>query len=192
MKLIGYTLAALSLFLLPACSAIKAREEIMKAHATEHTEPKLYEWLNPSELGNPSVRISLNEQKAQILDRGETVAWTYVATGVDGHRTPAGRFSITEKVADKHSNTWGVVVDAEGDVINSDANSGTASIPKGGKFIGAPMPHWMRLTSGGIGMHEGIIPDPGVPASHGCIRLPGEMASLMFEHLPEGTPVVIE
>ena len=53
------------------------------------------------------------------------------------------------------------------------------------------MPHWMRLTSYGIGMHGGPIPDPGQPASHGCIRLPYEMATLMFEHLPEGTPVTL-
>ncbi len=169
------------------------REQVKKAEAnvSEQQEIQLYEWAHPGINGKASVRISLSEQKAHILDDGKEVAWTYVATGVEGRRTPSGRYSITEKIADKHSNTWGVIVDANGDTINWDGNANTSHIPKGGRFVGAPMPHWMRLTSFGIGMHGGPIPDPGQPASHGCIRLPYEMATLMFEHLPVGTPVTL-
>ena len=53
------------------------------------------------------------------------------------------------------------------------------------------MPYWMRLTGGGIGMHAGLIPQPGLPASHGCIRLPREMAAKLYEVVDTGSKVVI-
>ena len=48
------------------------------------------------------------------------------------------------------------------------------------------MPYFLRV-HGGIGMHAGYL--PGYPASHGCIRLPKEMALKFFEDAPVGTPV---
>ena len=47
----------------------------------------------------------------------------------------------------------------------------------------------MRIV-GGTGMHEGFL--PGVPASHGCIRMPGFMAKDFFNSVSVGTPVTIE
>jgi lipoprotein-anchoring transpeptidase ErfK/SrfK len=189
MKLLSLLSASLAVLSLSSCAITHPIFEVKKA---EVPEPKLFEWTGPSIQGKPKVRINLDEQKARIFDNGEEVAWTYVATGIEGHTTPRGSFSISEKKADKVSNMWGIIEDAEGDTVNSNANANTSHVPKGARFVGAPMPHWMRLTSGGIGMHEGYIPDPGSPASHGCIRLPGEMAARMFEELPSGTPVVIE
>ena len=55
----------------------------------------------------------------------------------------------------------------------------------------APMPYWMRLTSYGIGMHAGVIPKPGEAASHGCIRLPKDLAPRVFDVVKVGTPVTI-
>ena len=42
----------------------------------------------------------------------------------------------------------------------------------------------------GIGMHEGFL--PGYPASHGCIRLPENMAPLIYQKVKVGTPVTVE
>lgn len=50
------------------------------------------------------------------------------------------------------------------------------------------MPYFLRL-HGGIGMHAGYL--PGYPASHGCIRLPQQMAVEFFKDATVGTPVVI-
>lgn len=189
LKLLSLLSAALSL---TSCAITHPIFEIRKAETTEPAQPVLFEWTGGSIQGKPKVRIHLDEQKAYIFDNGQEVAWTYVATGVDDHPTPRGSFNIMEKKADKVSNTWGIIEDADGETINWNAHSQRSRVPKGGRFVGAPMPHWMRLTGGGIGMHEGIIPDPGEPASHGCIRLPGEMAARMFDELPSGTPVVIQ
>ena len=50
------------------------------------------------------------------------------------------------------------------------------------------MPYFLRI-HGGIGMHAGYL--PGYPASHGCIRLPQQMAIEFFKNATVGTPVDI-
>jgi lipoprotein-anchoring transpeptidase ErfK/SrfK len=39
-------------------------------------------------------------------------------------------------------------------------------------------------------MHTGFL--PGIPDSHGCIRLPDRMAKTFFEVTPMGTPVTVQ
>ena len=39
-------------------------------------------------------------------------------------------------------------------------------------------------------MHQGFL--PGVPDSHGCIRMPEKMAKLYWDNAPLGTPVTVE
>jgi len=51
------------------------------------------------------------------------------------------------------------------------------------------MPFFMRLSCRDFGMHEGVVPD--YPASHGCIRLPGDAARKLFKEVPLGTLVTI-
>ena len=48
---------------------------------------------------------------------------------------------------------------------------------------------FMRLTANGVGMHTGIL--PGYPASHGCVRMPEEIARLFYDRVKIGTPVTI-
>jgi lipoprotein-anchoring transpeptidase ErfK/SrfK len=64
-------------------------------------------------------------------------------------------------------------------------------VPSGGSFVGAKMPYWMRLTGNGVGMHAGYIPNPGSPASHGCVRMPYDMVTKLYSIAPVGTPVTI-
>jgi lipoprotein-anchoring transpeptidase ErfK/SrfK len=40
-------------------------------------------------------------------------------------------------------------------------------------------------------MHIGIIPEPGKPASHGCIRMPKDFTPRLYEVTKVGTPVKI-
>ena len=51
------------------------------------------------------------------------------------------------------------------------------------------MPYFMRLNCRDFGMHAGVV--PRYPASHGCIRLPGDAAKKLFSDLPVGTVVMI-
>jgi lipoprotein-anchoring transpeptidase ErfK/SrfK len=179
---------------LPSCvsnTEIRDRQRL-DALARGVQAPSLYHWDDTVVAsGRTSIRIQLSEQKAYISRGGQEVAWTYIATGRGRHATPPGRYRVTEKQEDKHSDRYGVIVDAAGDVIDNDATAGKEPIPPGGRFVGAPMPYWMRLTGYGIGMHAGHIPNPGHPASHGCIRLPEELAGKLFDVVDVGTEVTV-
>ena len=60
--------------------------------------------------------------------------------------------------------------------------------PAGARFIGAPLPYFLRIY-GGVGMHAGYL--PGYAASHGCIRMPAGQARRFYGAAPIGTPVII-
>lgn len=51
------------------------------------------------------------------------------------------------------------------------------------------LPCWMRLDQSAIGLHIGDL--PGYPASAGCIRLPGEIAPVFFDHTVSGSSVQV-
>lgn len=151
------------------------------------TATTLYAWHGDGMPGALSITIDLSEQKATLYRDGKVAGWTYVATGKSGFGTRTGSFRITEKVRDKHSTLWGKILNSDGRVIVSDARAGRDG---GGRFVGAPMPYWMRLY-GAVGLHAGPIPSPGDPASHGCIRLPRGIAPTLFQAAQIGTPVTI-
>lgn len=152
--------------------------------------PRLYEWVDDHGPGEIRIRINRSTNIANFTRGGRDIGWSYVATGKPGNRTPAGNFRITEKTVDKYSNLYGRIEGPAGHVIDHDASSDDP-VPPGGRFVPAPMPYWMRLTSYGIGMHAGPIPNPGQPASHGCIRLPKRFAPILFDAIRIGTEVTI-
>ncbi|MDB6151759.1 MAG: hypothetical protein JWL90_212, partial [Chthoniobacteraceae bacterium] len=51
------------------------------------------------------------------------------------------------------------------------------------------MPFFMRLSCREFGMHEGYAANPF--ASHGCIRLPAQVARQLYREVPIGTLVTI-
>ncbi len=140
------------------------------------------------------ITLDLNTLRGKLYDKSNTVILDYPITpGTSQHPTPRGSFSITEKIVDKESNLYGKILDANGNVVKSDADSRKDSVPRGGRFDGADMPYWMRLTSGGIGMHQGYVPtNPRVSASHGCIRHTMDGVTQVFEKVKVGTPVTIK
>lgn len=150
----------------------------------------MYDWHDDGGPGKVSIRISLPDQIAEIERDGRPIGWCYVATGKEGHGTKAGSYRITEKIEDKYSNRYGWIEDEFGNVVDGDAKP-SDPVPEGMVYVPAPMPYWMRLTSYGIGMHGGLIPEPGKPASHGCIRMPKTFVPLLFDEVAVGTPVTI-
>ncbi len=121
----------------------------------------------------------------------ERVAADYpVSTGVDKHLTPTGNFRIRLKKKEHSSNRYGKMFNAEGKCINGDADAFKDEIPEGGRFEGAAMPNWMRLTADGVGMHTGKVV-AGRRLSHGCIRTPGLIANKLFDVTKIGTRVSI-
>ncbi len=150
----------------------------------------LYRWYDDGGPAKVTVRISLTDQIAEFKRGDQDIGWCYVATGKEGHSTAPGTYRITEKIVDKYSNLYGWHEDEFGNVTNNDARS-RDKVPVGMRYVPAPMPFWMRLTSYGIGMHGGVIPQPGEPASHGCIRIPKDFVPTLYDAVNVGTPVVI-
>jgi lipoprotein-anchoring transpeptidase ErfK/SrfK len=146
-------------------------------------------WDGDSVNGNPSVKISLGEQRAYFYKSGVLVGVSQLSTGREGLNTPLGTFKIIQKDKDHASTLFGDYVDSGGNVVvpNVDVKKDPKP-PPGAHFRGTPMPYFMRIVSG-TGMHAGYL--PGYPASHGCIRMPEFMAENFFRSVSVGTPVTI-
>jgi lipoprotein-anchoring transpeptidase ErfK/SrfK len=107
------------------------------------------------------ISISIERQKLRIYDDNGFYAETPISTGMKGHPTPMGVFSVIQKQKLHHSNI----------------------------YSGAPMPYMQRITWSGIAIHAGVL--PGYPASHGCIRMPMAFAIKMWNWTRMGARVVV-
>lgn len=145
-------------------------------------------WRGDGVTGRSRIEIALGEQKLRYYRGGHLVGESPVSTGREGFQTVVGRFAICEKDLDHESSMFGDYVDADGKVVQGDVDARKDPRPAGARFDGADMRWFMRIT-GATGMHAGYL--PGFPASHGCIRLPAEMAEVFYRETPMGTPVEI-
>ena len=133
------------------------------------------------------IRLDLSKQRAYLVQNGDIVDSSPIASGRANHPTPTGSFRVMEKDPDHRSTMYGKVVNSKGRVVKSDADSDTP-VPRGGKFVQAPMRNFLRFR-GPIGMHAGNL--PGYPASHGCVRLPAGKAATFYRAASIGTPVKV-
>jgi hypothetical protein len=162
----------------------------------ETTYPKTYNvWTNVQLLpltddSNSHIKVDLKTQRGLLMNDGEVVLDYPICSGIKSRPTPTGTFYIIEKVVDKRSNKYGRIYDAEGEMVNGDADSSEDIIPEGGRFEGAPMRYWMRLTNDGVGHHIG--PVRRYPASHACIRGPSKTIPVVYSKVKEGTRVDVE
>jgi hypothetical protein len=107
------------------------------------------------------LAISIGSQRVTVYDNGTPVAVSAVSTGMPGHATPMGVFSVIQKQRWHRSNL----------------------------YSNAPMPYMQRITWSGVALHAGVV--PGHPASHGCIRLPERFAVRLWGMTKVGARVVI-
>ena len=147
----------------------------------------LFFWAVISLRAETSVEIDLQEQRAYLLNNGRPVLASPISSGRYGHLTKTGSFKILEKERTHYSSMYGKIVDAYGNTVVADADA-DMRVPRGGKFIPAPMNYFMRFT-GADGMHAGYL--PGYPASHGCVRMPELYAIAFFNSVSVGTPVTV-
>jgi hypothetical protein len=134
-----------------------------------------------------SVVINLTEQTAYLLENGRVALVSPIASGKEGWGTPTGRFHITRKDVDHVSADFGLVVDGYGRIINPNATP-SSPVPAGCHYMQAPMPDYMQFGPF-LGMHGGFL--PGYPASHGCVRMPHDLAAEFFARVEVGTPVEV-
>ena len=112
--------------------------------------------------GEPIMAIvSLRSQRITVYDAKGWMLRAPVSSGTKGRETPAGIFSVIQKVEEHYSNL----------------------------YDDAFMPHMQRITWSGIALHGGVL--PGRPASHGCIRLPFDFAAQLFDATTMGIRVIV-
>jgi lipoprotein-anchoring transpeptidase ErfK/SrfK len=136
-----------------------------------------------------SIVVSLSKQRVYLLVGGKVAVDSPISSGRRSGWTPKGNFSVLEKDPNHHSSLYGNFVNGSGQVVRSGVSSKHDAAPSGTHFSGAPMKFFLRLTPQGVGMHAGIL--PGYPASHGCIRLPQEMAEIIYSRVGVNTPVTV-
>jgi lipoprotein-anchoring transpeptidase ErfK/SrfK len=134
-----------------------------------------------------AILIDLTNQSAYLYSRGEPVLSSEVSTGREGYNTPAGRYSVIQKDIDHRSTVYGAYV-RDGRIVRENVDVRKDPRPPGSKFVGAPMPYFLRIV-GGVGLHAGYL--PGYPASHGCIRMPESKAKRFYAAAHVGMPVTI-
>jgi lipoprotein-anchoring transpeptidase ErfK/SrfK len=135
------------------------RAQRARRHKEKQIEAKIKEAAKPQ--GPLIIAISINKQNVRIYDANGMFAEAPVSTGMAGHATPMGAFSVIQKQKMHHSNI----------------------------YSGAPMPFMQRITWSGVAMHAGVL--PGHPASHGCIRMPMAFAVKMYGWTRMGARVIV-
>jgi hypothetical protein len=117
-----------------------------------------------------AVVVSLSKQALWAYEDGVAIRSTYVSTGKEKFRTPAGSYTVNSKVPEQ---------DMAG-VIGGEAYN----VPK--------VPDVLYFTNRGHAIHGTYWHENfGVPMSHGCINLPMDIADWMYEWAPMGMPVLI-
>ncbi len=132
------------------------------------------------------IEVRIGEQKVYVYQGDRIAGISPITTGKPGHDTPTGHYTILVKDIDHKSNLYGVFVDANGYVVDGNAEVGQTP-PPGTAYDSADMPYYLRIRDDGVGLHAGYL--PGYPASHGCIRQPHAFAELLFSNVSVGTPV---
>jgi lipoprotein-anchoring transpeptidase ErfK/SrfK len=141
--------------------ALQRNESEPKTKAKEVAKKELKARSQEVAIGALQIIISIADQRISVYDDGTLIARSSVSTGVQGHPTPLGVFSVVGKELWHRSNIYSA----------------------------APMPYMQRITWSGIALHAGVL--PGHPASHGCIRLANDFAIRLWHLTRRGTRVII-
>jgi lipoprotein-anchoring transpeptidase ErfK/SrfK len=186
-----WTIAAASALLLAGCST--APRQVVQAPPPPAPQPKElpYRWtqgnapqahkdslavfgpvaLKPGEFrwaaevpkeGETKVVVDLLTQRFYVYRGDKLVGLSTMSSGKKGKETQLGFWKVRLKKVKGYSR----------------------------KYDNAPMPFMQMYDEKGIAFHAG--PNPGYPASHGCVRLPLKFAERLYGMTKIGTEVIVE
>ena len=144
-----------------AARSAKPKSTVLASRDRAATKPKETEDVAAKAKGVLTVVVSISKQQLTLYSDGQPIAHSRVSTGVPGHATPTGVFSVIQKDRWHRSNI----------------------------YDNAPMFYMQRITWSGVAMHQGVVPNG--PASHGCIRLPEAFARQMWGITKLGVRVIV-
>jgi lipoprotein-anchoring transpeptidase ErfK/SrfK len=139
----------------------KAKATVLAARDKTAAKPKESEDIAAKARGVLALVVSIDKQQVTLYSDGRPIAHSRVSTGVPGHPTPTGVFSVIQKDRWHRSNI----------------------------YYNAPMYYMQRITWSGVAMHQGVVPSG--PASHGCIRLPEAFARQLWGITKLGVRVIV-
>jgi lipoprotein-anchoring transpeptidase ErfK/SrfK len=144
-------------------NAPQAYRDALAAFGPLRLKPGQYRWLAAiPEEGETRVVIDLLTQLFYVYRGDRLVGVATVSSGKKGKETPLGFWAVMRKQKRGFSR----------------------------KYDNAPMPFMQMYDDKGIAFHGG--PNPGYPASHGCVRLPVKFAERLYGLTRLGTKVIIE
>ena len=125
--------------------------------------PGQYRWLRAiPAAGETKVVIDRLTQTFYVYRGNQLIGVSSMSSGKKGKETPLGFWAVMRKQKRGFSR----------------------------KYDNAPMPFMQMYDDKGIAFHAG--PNPGYPASHGCVRLPLKFAERLYGLTVMGTKVIIE
>lgn len=139
---------------------------------------------------NTRITVSLSRQRACFLVDDEVAIDTPVSTGKRRGLTPAGDFSVTAKAVNLETSLHGDFIDRDGNVLRAGVSTRIDSAPSGSTFRKVPLKYVLQLGPEGLALHAGRL--PGYPAADTAVRLPADIAPLIYQRVRTGTPVKIE
>jgi len=144
-------------------NAPQAHKDAVALFGPLYLKPGQYRWVaDVPATGDTKVVIDTLTQLFYVYRADKLIGVATVSTGKKGRETPLGFWAVMNKQKLGHSR----------------------------KYENAPMPFMQMYDPKGIAFHAG--PNPGYPASHGCVRLPLKFAERLYGLTQMGTKVVIE
>lgn len=168
-------------------NALKKPSDLIAVQDPPKVVPRVLDKATPE---NTRVTVSLGRRRAFLLVGDEVAIDTPVSTGKQRAMTPTSEFVILEKAATYSSNLHGDFVDAQGRAVRTGVSARLDPAPSGTKFQAVAVQNFMRLTPEGLSLHAGRL--PGYPSTDTTVRLPSDIAPLIFQRVKNGTPVKIE
>jgi lipoprotein-anchoring transpeptidase ErfK/SrfK len=144
-------------------NAPQAHKDSLAAFGPVALRPGEFRWIaEVPKEGDAKVVIDLLTQRFYVYRGDRLVGMATISSGKKGKETQLGFWKVRLKKVKGYSR----------------------------KYDNAPMPFMQMYDEKGIAFHAG--PNPGYPASHGCVRLPLKFAERLYAMTKIGTEVIVE
>lgn len=192
-KVLRFALAVAVLVVAPAAgqeageAVLRGPGDLIVAQDIQKTVPRVLDRATPE---NTRIVVSLGRQRVYLYVDEEVAIDAPVSSGKRRGQTPTGDFTVKEKATEQSSNLHGDFVDRDGNAVRHGASTRIDAAPSGTTFRPVPVRYFLRLDDDGLALHAGRL--PGYPAADRAVRLPVDIAPLIFQRVKQGTPVKIE
>ena len=144
-------------------NAPQAHKDAVALFGPLYLKPGQYRWVaDVPATGDTKVVIDTLTQLFYVYRDDRLIGVATISSGKKGRETPLGFWEVRLKKLKGYSR----------------------------KYDNAPMPFMQMYDDKGIAFHGG--PNPGYPASHGCVRLPVKFAERLYGLTSMGPKVIIE